>query len=528
MFPAILIYLALASLAIGLVALVVGLRGKRIDREPRCPSRRCKYALGSVIDARRASEGETFPLTCPECGHVIAHERALRIGTRKKRCWTIRLGAVLLLLGASGAGVEGYATWKNAQSITTMPLWLLLYQSRTDTVANRHAHQSEIVRRAQAGLLSDAQAERVVERILDWQRDPTIEMHVLADALAPLHDQGRVTREEIEEFWRQIRLFELRVREPAAPGEILPLEVRVHFRGAENSNAPLRRDSYGNGADRSFVFHLLTIEVDELRLGGERVALHDQQRKMLFQLGPRPGQWQRDFAWRAHMDDVWDRIKLPESTTGTSDVELRLRWNVSIPSANGYVPDTFRRFEEGLVAANLPTSGAVELLQRVRVASESAPQRVVDDAIARQWLEDKMRRATLSLEIDAIEAGRFSILRFPRFRWDQPLPASRAFLMGDFVLRRDGHEFGPLPLEAMTGADLHPNAMPASIATEMIDLVERNPDGWELVFIPRPERAATRVDNIEVLGGDPIVVPITINIAQPDPENPVNLNAPYR
>jgi hypothetical protein len=528
MLPQALVYLALASLAIGLVALVVGLRGKRIDREPRCPSRRCKYALGSVIDARRASEGETFPLTCPECGRTVAHERALRIGTRKKRGWTIAIGAVLLLLGASGVGVEGYATWKNAQSINSMPLWLLLYQARSDTTSNRHVHQAEIVRRAQAGLLTDAQAKRVIGRILDWQRDPTIEMHVLADALTPLHDQGLVTRGQIEEYWNQIRLFELLVREPAAPGEILPLEVRVHFRGAENSNAPLRRDSYGNGADRSFVFHLLTIEVDELRIGGERVALHDQQRKMLVQLGSIPDDWQRDFAWRAHMDDVWNRIEFSESTTGTSDVELRLRWNVSIPSANGYVPDTFRRFEEALVGANLPTTGVVDLRQRIAVETTTRSQRVVDDAIARRWLEDKMRAATLSLQIDAIKAGRLTILRFPRFRWDQPLPASRAFLMGDFVLRRDGHEFGPLPFEAMTGADLHPNAMPASIATEMIDLVERNPDGWELVFIPRPERAATRVDNIEVLGGDPIVVPITINIAQPDPENPVNLNAPYR
>lgn len=528
MLPSALVYLALAALALGFVALVLGLRGRRVDREPRCSSRRCKYALGSVIDTRRASSDEPFPLTCPECGRTIAHERALRIGTRKKRRWAIALGAMLLLLGASGVGVEGYATWKNAQSINSMPLWLLLYQARSDTASNRHVHQAEVVRRAQAGLLTDAQARRVVHRVLDWQRDPTIEMHVLADALAPLHDQGRVTREEIEDFWRQIRIFELRVREPAVPGEILPLEVRVHFRGAENSNAPLRRDPFGNGADRGFVFNFLTIEIDELRIGGELIALPDQQRKMLVQLGPGPDQWQRDFAWRAHMNDVWNRIRLPESTTGASDVELRLRWSVRIPSTNGYVPHTLRRFEEGLVGANLPTTGVVDLRQRFAVDATSRPQRVVDDAIARRWLEDKMRGATLSLQIDAIKAGRFTILRFPRVGWNRQAPGSRAFLMGDFVLRRDDHEFGPLPLEAMTGADLHPNALTASIARKMIDLVERNPDGWELVFIPRPERAETRVDNIEVLGGDPIVVPISINIAQPDPENPVNLNAPYR
>jgi hypothetical protein len=505
------LWLSIAALFLGALALSLGVRGRRIDREPRCPARRCKYALGGVISAKRAQSEDPYPLTCPECGRTIAHERSLRIGTRRTIKPVVALGIALLLVCTAIVGIEGHALWKNSQAVNTMPLWLLLHQAKSDTAANGHIHQTEIVRRANARLLNEAQSQRVIGRVLRWQLDPRINIEVIADALTPLHEQGQLSQEQIERYWEQIHLFELRVRGPAVPGEILPLEVRTHFRGARMTNAPLARDVNGNWAHRSFVSSFTEVWIDALRIGRATVALPDEWRTMYGQMDPAPDMLTRDLAWRPHMSEAWDHLRVPRDSTGSIDVRLKLRWSSAHPLGREVEPGVTRTLTELLEDAGVPSSGVVELSQRVPVAKDRPPQVMVDDALARAWFDDQLRRALLNLDPQRISADQFTMVRFPRAGWNTQIPTSDTHVIGDLWFRCQGREFGPLYIE--THPRVHhraATALPASVTEQMLDLALSNPDDWEIVFVPRPERAATRVDDIQVLGGDPIVVPLRI------------------
>jgi hypothetical protein len=505
------LWLSIAALFLGALALFLGLRGRRIDREPRCPARKCKYALGSVISARSAQSEEPFPLTCPECGRTITAERALRVGTRRRIKPALALAIALLVPGVTILGFAGYLRWQNTQPLAAMPLWLLLRQAYTDTSANNWAHQREIRRRAQAGLIAGDNAQRVINSVLEWQLDPNVNIEVIADALTPLHQQGQLSQEQIERYWDQIKTFELRVRGPAVPGEILPLEVRVRFRGGRMSNAPLPRDINYNGADRNFVIGFMGLEIEEMRIGDAVVSLPPDARKMHTQMDPAPDTNIRDSAWRTHMDDAWDHIRVPDDASGAVDVRLRLRWSMSHPIAHEVAIGTERTLQELLAQAGIPTTGFVELSERVAVGRERGPVRVVNDPIAREWLETQLRSALLNLDPQRIDRNSFTILRFPLPTWKTELPASDTFLFGDIAFRCQGREFGPLYIETHPGArHLIATALPASTASAMLDLVRSDPEGWEIVFTPRPERAATRVDDIEVLGGEPIIAPLRI------------------
>lgn len=470
-------------LALGLVALVLGLRGRRIDREPRCPSRRCRYALGSVIESRRASSDEPFPLTCPECGRTVAQERALRIGTRKKRKLLAALGACLLIAGAMIVGLQGYATWKSTQSITTMPFWLLLHQSRSDTDMNRNVHQEEIVRRARLRLLSDAQAHQVVDRVLVWQRDPRIEMHVIADALGPLHQQGRVTQQQIDTYWEQMRTFELRVREPAVPGEILPLEVRVRFRNA--------RGSTPQPTDTSLIRYAPLI-VQELRIGDAVIDIAKEARGMRRQLDPSPDPKVVDQAWPAHVINVWNQIRVPANATGFIDVYLRLQMG------HAYV----NRAD--------PPPGVLELRRRVAVSATPRPHRIVDDPSAQIWLTQQMQAFVLTFS-----TGLFATVEAPTGA--APVAGqSTAYIIGDLYFQVTGQQFGPFPLEASVAeAKLVIPRINGSIVRRMTDVARREPNGWEVTFISRPERAKSRVDDLDVLKCELITLPMRVVVLPP-------------
>jgi hypothetical protein len=54
--------------SLGLILLIIGLRGWRIDDHPWC--RKCRYDLSGLDE----------PAACPECGADLARRRAVRIG----------------------------------------------------------------------------------------------------------------------------------------------------------------------------------------------------------------------------------------------------------------------------------------------------------------------------------------------------------------------------------------------------------------------------------------------------------------
>src|SRR5215218_3121633 len=87
----ILIVPALAMTA-GIVLILFGTRGRRVDDHPLC--RRCGFDLtGRPQTSDR----------CPECGADLSAHRAIRIGRRTRRPWSIALGIVFVLLSLIAA-----------------------------------------------------------------------------------------------------------------------------------------------------------------------------------------------------------------------------------------------------------------------------------------------------------------------------------------------------------------------------------------------------------------------------------------
>lgn len=81
--------------ALGVLMLVLGVRGRRIDQHPVC--RKCGYDLSGTA---------AVSSTCPECGRDLStRTRAVRVGNRKKRRRLIVCGAAAAVLALVVGGL---------------------------------------------------------------------------------------------------------------------------------------------------------------------------------------------------------------------------------------------------------------------------------------------------------------------------------------------------------------------------------------------------------------------------------------
>src|SRR5688572_21811885 len=106
---------ALAGLLLaGLIVLMIGWRGRRIDDHPLC--RKCGYDLLGCAQAAN----------CPECGRDLRRRgRAIRIGHRRRRWVVTSMGLMMLLLALGGGGVMVSGTLRDFDWNTIKPLSLL-------------------------------------------------------------------------------------------------------------------------------------------------------------------------------------------------------------------------------------------------------------------------------------------------------------------------------------------------------------------------------------------------------------------
>jgi hypothetical protein len=215
--------------ALALLIALIGLRGRKADALPRCKRRRCRYDLSAFIGETRP--GEKYPVTCPECGRVARGEREVKWGRRRARKRVVWVGAVVLALCAMVGGVEVYARASNANTLAWMPLWLIMDRAEGDTYQNAYPHQSELLRRADAGEITGPAAKRVIARVLEWQQDDTVFWGVLGDVFASLALNGEATPEDITQFWANVWEFEVVARPTVERGSVPTVRVHGHWRG---------------------------------------------------------------------------------------------------------------------------------------------------------------------------------------------------------------------------------------------------------------------------------------------------------
>lgn len=225
--------------ALGVVALAIGLRGRRVDGLPRCGRRRCRYELTSLLGESRPGAG--YPAVCPECGRVARSERDVKRGRRRVRRWSLGAGALLVALATTPLCVEAYARATSANPYAWAPTWLLVQGVERDTVANGFNHQRELLRRADADEISGEAAKRLTAKILEWQRDERVYWGTLGDVFASLTLNGKTTPDDVREFWDRLWLrFEVVGRPKVAFGDAPLVEVHGVYRGHGSRTLVLR------------------------------------------------------------------------------------------------------------------------------------------------------------------------------------------------------------------------------------------------------------------------------------------------
>lgn len=142
----------LFALLLGLTALLLGRRGRRIDTHPIC--RRCGYDL----------HGLDKPRVCPECGGELTHRRAMRVGNRRRRPVVAWAGVLLMLVSGVGLGVVGYERAAGIDWMSNKPVWVLRWEIDYRGPSASAAALEEMFGRYKAGQLN---AEQVREMVAD-------------------------------------------------------------------------------------------------------------------------------------------------------------------------------------------------------------------------------------------------------------------------------------------------------------------------------------------------------------------------
>ncbi|MGP1310101.1 MAG: hypothetical protein ACTS27_07890 [Phycisphaerales bacterium] len=214
---------------LALLALLIAIRGRKIDDLPRCKRRRCRYDLTAILGEERP--GRAYPATCSECGRVMDSERDVRWGRRRARKWLLAPSLVVILACAGLGGFEIYARATNLNPLTVLPLWVLENRATHDSPVNGYVHHAELLRRANAGEISARAADELVEQILRWQTDESIYWGLLGDVFASLAMRGHATEAEVKQFWDNVWILRVHIRDTAVEGEWVAVEVRGDWRG---------------------------------------------------------------------------------------------------------------------------------------------------------------------------------------------------------------------------------------------------------------------------------------------------------
>ncbi|MCH8260500.1 MAG: hypothetical protein IIC46_09875, partial [Planctomycetes bacterium] len=175
----------------GLLLLVLGVRGKRIDDHPLC--RKCKYDLVGTAQ---------LPTKCPECGSELSKNRATRIGNRKHRHSMLVAGLIIFSSSLTTGGFLGWAQAKNFDWYPYKPLWVLSSEAELPMPVNQYSKaQWEIYNRLSDGKLSNRQINNLVENALKLQADKSIKWNLCwGDILEEAWLKDKVSKDQLKRY----------------------------------------------------------------------------------------------------------------------------------------------------------------------------------------------------------------------------------------------------------------------------------------------------------------------------------------
>lgn len=216
MLPTVLVLLVVA-LCFGLLLLLAGWRGRRINDHPVCAC--CKFDLeGSYPES----------VTCPECGAGLKRDRGVLTGVRRRMPLLAATGALLILTSLLPFGVVAYSAVTGSDINTLKPLGFILWESRFADQARGQKLADEIMSRILSNKLDPAQYQKVIGAVLDMQADPN---RAWSENWGELIERARfdgvLSKQDEARFAAQAPVFELEVRPKASAGGLIPVVVRL-------------------------------------------------------------------------------------------------------------------------------------------------------------------------------------------------------------------------------------------------------------------------------------------------------------
>lgn len=151
----------LSLIALGVLLLWLGLRGRRLNRNPCC--RQCGFDLSGVLPAG---------VTCTECGAGVKLARFVRIGQRRRMPLLLALGAPLATLPFIPLGLVLFTTLTRTDLARFKPVSLLLWEARTLSESDVRAAGKELLARQRRGELSSRDYAELVRTSLQLQASP--------------------------------------------------------------------------------------------------------------------------------------------------------------------------------------------------------------------------------------------------------------------------------------------------------------------------------------------------------------------
>lgn len=208
---------------IGLVLLIVGLRGRRVGYEPRCC--KCEYNLTDLT---------TFH--CPECGAELT-PKTIRQGLRRRRVPALVAGLLLMLLTVGTAGYRTYA-WASKLTIRDYPPYVLVWLAKRDDAKAL----DEVLRRIERDSLATRRTEELIPIALDRHESATREkpQDRWVRLLSKLDLKGDLTREQRRRYYESGFHVWLKFRPQLRHGDSLQFGVYVAAVGTSETRSKVR------------------------------------------------------------------------------------------------------------------------------------------------------------------------------------------------------------------------------------------------------------------------------------------------
>jgi len=225
MLPSVLVLL-LVAMIVGVVLVVVALKGRRINDHPVC--KQCHFDLLG-----------TYPevVTCPECGAGLKRDNSVLLGARKTMPIVATMGALLVLTPLVPVGAVAYAVLTGSDINAIKPLGLILWEARRAEPVQAAKLADEVMNRILAKKLSASQYQKVVESVLDVQADRAL---AWSEAWGSIVDRaeldGVLTPAQKARYTEQAAVLALKGRPKVVAGGVLPVDVSlVESRVAANA-----------------------------------------------------------------------------------------------------------------------------------------------------------------------------------------------------------------------------------------------------------------------------------------------------